>query len=330
MKRPFKNCYGWCGLALLLCSSIVSAVPNTNSVDGSIVIIPTFSNGEDKLRMFWARPGETNFHALSPGAVYSGSGTHTVRDPVLWRTNGSYFIACTADGFRQNNGGFDILQSSNLLDWTLVKTVPINAGQLITWSPIRVIDKNGVEWFMCSVRTNPASGTTQRIYITRPTGTNYSDTWQAATRVTFTPDFTNNQIAEACVYNAGQYWLLVKDDTRDHKVNDWFVSSSLTSGYAPGPSGSTNLFRYYEGGGLIPLGNNNWEQIWDDYGPGGLKVSFSSGGFTNWTALVPIGNTKYPLRLSNPAGPFVEPAAAVQQALDGRAKLNPSPSLDPD
>ncbi len=300
--------------------TVADAQLSTNVFHGSLFIIPGFTTGENKLRMFWSGGSLSNVFPIcyapvfDPGAL---NASRDLRDPFIWFTNNLYYVAYTIDGLTRTNRGFGIAYSDDLINWnTNVIFAPVNVtntypSQAMTWGPVRFIDPaDSVEHFFVTVATN--NTTTQLIYELHPTGANYS-TWSTPVQVTGT-FASSNKICEAVTWADGSYRMLVKDDpSLAGGYNDMYVSGSLTSGWVAFGTGDwAGWGTGIEGGALTWLGGNSWRVLFDRYNlsGNGLATSVSTNNMTNWSALTIVagsqngfnGSLPQNVQISNPAG----------------------------
>ncbi|GGK93463.1 hypothetical protein Sme01_58820 [Sphaerisporangium melleum] len=149
----------WSRLAAVIATLIagmVLAVPQPAHA-ATRYVLTAFTNGSESNMYVYSSPDAKNFSLLRANAYTPPSGL--VRDPSVMRhTDGRYYIAYTTNW---TGAEFGIASSTDLLNWTFVRNVPIPiAGITNTWAP---------EWFV-----DPADGSVNIIVsLTTTTYTNF-------------------------------------------------------------------------------------------------------------------------------------------------------------
>jgi hypothetical protein len=135
-------------------------------------------------------------------------GGNFVRDPNIISTNGAYYIAATAQWITNY---FNVLTSTDLVNWSVAAKVPAPTNCITTWSPCFFTDTNSSlhVFFSASPTQSAGYANANQYYETHPTvATNLAAAWSTPTNIVVTnipSGYGTNQFGNAILKVGSNY-----------------------------------------------------------------------------------------------------------------------------
>jgi PelA/Pel-15E family pectate lyase len=248
------------------------------------------NNGEDGLHLAYSRDG-LKWKALNEDKPYltpAAGGENLMRDPCVIQGPDGVFHMVWTTGWRGREIG--VAHSKDLIRWSEQKAVPVMADEptaMNCWAPEIFYDSQKklylIFWATTipgrfpSTETSGDNGYNHRIYyVTTKDFTSYS-------KAALLYDGGFNVIDATIVKNAGQYVMILKDETKNPVKKNLRIALSRN---ATGPYGSASppfSPDWVEGPSAVKV-NNEWVVYFDmyrDHRYGAVK----SADLKNWQAV---------------------------------------------
>ncbi|KAJ3565160.1 hypothetical protein NP233_g7815 [Leucocoprinus birnbaumii] len=274
-------------------SNITSTTPALSlemfkrAVSAPYVFTAFTSASESNLYVYTSNDG-TNFSLLK-GPAYTPP-TGLIRDPsVILHTDGKYYIAYTTDWTGTN---FAIASSSNLVNWSLVATIPTSSSVITpvnTWAPEFFKDpRTGQLNIVVSLSTGSYGPFLPYVFTARDSTLK---SWSGPVVMSGISNAGLGYIDTFPVFYNNQYHIFSKAESNDKKHIEHAVASSLTGPYSFVQTGDFAGWGQAEGGCVTVLPNGKFrlntfprtEHSADARKPGKYIYSDSSDLYT-WSA----------------------------------------------
>lgn len=269
-------------------------------------LLSTFRNAEqDKLYLTASFDGR-EYSPLTGSYVYEETDGNQIRDPSIIRYRGMWYICHTSGTELGNASYFRILSSEDLVNWTHIKDVSMEAvpNTHYTWAPEWYLEDDGSLHVFVSVSRWP---TQEHVFHEiHPVDPNdLAGEWSAPARLTGPafPDFeplTDENGVPINGRRVGTYDAYVIK--RQGVYHIWYFNrstSSLAHATAPALLGpytadvTSNLYGtgvWKEGQTMTHLGGTSWRFTYANATTSRLWYVESSNDWATWTAPAPLGS----------------------------------------